>query len=346
MPGKPAGQFFGEPTVPSSQNSLIKPRLAGVLFVLAMASVVFAPQVSQAQDYPSKPLTIVVPYPPGSASDLLARLFQTKLGAVFKEGVIVENRAGASTNIGTDYVAHAAPNGYTVLLQAPNIATNQFAFVSLRWKLEDFAPIGQLVRYSNVLVAGPSAPSSDLRQLIASGNTATLNYGSPGTGSLSNLGVEMLKGKTGLGVQHITYPGPAPMINGLLGGHIQYGATNPANFMAYVKDPAKKLKPLAVLGSQRDSTIPDVPNLADFGISGIEAYGWFGLLAPAKTPPAIVQRLHAEFMKVLAMPEVSAKLRSEYLEPFGTSPEEFGRFIAAENRKWGDAFRAAGIKPE
>lgn len=316
---------------------------AALSLVVAMAA--FAGP-AQAQEYPSKPLNIVVPYPPGSASDLLARVFQTKLGAVFKEGVIVENRGGASTNIGTEYVARAAADGYTVLLQAPNIATNQFAFLNLRWKTSDFAPVGQLVRYSNVLVAGPSAQTRDFKQLVASSNTAALNYGSPGTGSLSNLGVEMLKLKTGGAMQHITYAGPAPMMNSLLGGHIQYGATNPANFMGHVKDPAKKMKPMVVLGTQRDSTIPDVPSLADFGISGIEAYGWFGLLVPAKTPPAIVARLNAEFMKVLAMPEVRTKLMSEYMEPFGSSPEEFGRFIAAENRKWGDAFRAAGIKPE
>lgn len=320
------------------------------MFSLALAAIAAilggAPRPSQAQDYPSKPLTIVVPYPAGSASDFVARLFQNKLGEVFKQGVIVENRAGASTNIGTQYIASAAPDGYTVLLQAPNIATNEFAFSSLRWKREDFAPIGQLVRYSNVLIAGPSATARDLKQLLASTNSASMNYGSPGVGSLSNLGVEMLKGKTGIGIQHITYPGPAPMITNLMGGHIGYGATNPANFMAYVKDQTKKVTPMVVLGTQRDSTIPNVPTLADFGITGIEAYGWFGLLAPAKTPPAVVARLNAEFMKVLAIPEVSERLKAEYIEPLGSSPADFERFIAAENRKWGDAFRAAGIKPE
>ncbi len=325
---------------PSLPSRSARCALSIVLALLAL------PGMAHAQDYPSRTLSIVVPYPPGSASDLLARLFQTKLGATFREGVVVENRAGASTNIGTEYVAHAAPDGYTVLLQAPNIATNQFAFQSLRWKPADFAPVGQLVRYSNVLVAGPGAELRDLRQLVTSSNTAALNYGSPGAGSLSNLGVEMLKVRTGGAMQHITYAGPAPMVNSLLGGHIQYGATNPANFMSHAKDPAKRLKPLVVLGSQRDSTIPEVPSLADFGITGIEAYGWFGVLVPAKTPPAIVARLNAEFMKVLAMPDVRARLKAEYMEPVGSSPEEFGQFIAAEGRKWGEAFRAAGLKPE
>lgn len=328
--------------------SSAKPVFLPALFALSVTVALGAmPALAQAQEYPSRPLSIVVPYPPGSASDFVARLFQPRLGEVFKQGVIVENRPGASTNIGTEHVARAAPDGYTVLLQAPNIATNEFAFASLRWKREDFAPVGQLVRYSNVLVAGPSAPVRDFKQLVAAGSkTSAFNYGSAGTGSLSNLGVEMLKSHSGMAMQHITYPGPAPMINSLLGGHIQYGATNPANFMAHAKDPTKKVAPLVVLGSQRDSTIPNVPTLADFGIQGIEAYGWFGVLVPAKTPPAVVARLHTEFMKVLAMPEVAARLRAEYIEPLGSTPEAFGRFIAAENRKWGDAFRAAGIKPE
>ena len=165
-------------------------------------------------------------------------------------------------------------------------------------------------------------------------------------GSLSHLGAEMLKGRTGLAMQHITYPGPSPMINGLLGGFIQYAVTNPANFMAYAKDPAKKVTAMAVMGTQRDSTIPEVPTLGQFGITGIESYGWFGLLAPARTPPAVIARLHDEFAKVLAMPDIRAQLKSKYLEPFGSTPDEFGRFIASENRKWGDAARAAGIKPE
>lgn len=330
-----------------AQVSPSRPLLLTIVSTVLAWSIVTPSAIGQTSDYPSKPLTIVVPYPPGSASDFVARLFQGKLGEVFKQGVIVENRAGASTNIGTEYVAKAAPDGYTVLLQAPNIATNEFAFANIRWKRDDFAPVAQLVRYSNVLVAGPGAQTHDLKQLLATGApSANMNYGSPGTGSLSNLGMEMLKGRAGLAVQHITYAGPAPMINALLGGHIEYGATNPANFMSHVKDPSKKITPMVVLGTQRDATIPTVPSLADFGVSGIEAYGWFGLLAPAKTPAAIITRLHAEFTKVLAMPETSQRLMSAYLEPFASSPAEFGQFIASENRKWGEAFRAAGIKPE
>jgi tripartite-type tricarboxylate transporter receptor subunit TctC len=276
----------------------------------------------------------------------VARLFQPRLAEAFRQNVIVENRGGASTNIGTEHVARAAPDGYTVLLQAPNIATNEFVFNSLRWKREDFAPVGTLVRWSNVLVAGPSAQVRDLRELAAASKAAPLNYGSPGPGSLSHLAVEMLKGRTGMVMEHVTFTGPGPMITSLLGGHIQYGATNPANFMAHVREGRHRLTPLAVLGSQRDSTIPDVPTLGEMGIQGIESYGWLGVLVPARTPPAVIERLSAEFLRVLRMPDIVEKLKASYLEPVASTPDEFARFMASENRKWGDAIRAAGIKPE
>ena len=301
-----------------------------------------------AQEFPSRPVTLVVPYPPGSATDIVVRLLQPKLADQLKQSVVVENRAGASTNIGTEFVARAAPDGHTVLIQAPNIATNEFAFSSLRWKREDFAPVTTLVRWSNVLLAGPSAQVRDLKQLVGMNKAATsqLNYGSSGQGSLSHLAVETLKSRNDLGLAHVTFTGPAPMITSLLGGHIHYGATNPATFMSLLREGRYKLTPLAVMGSQRDPTIPDVPALAEFGISGVEAYGWLGALVPARTPAAVIARLNAELLKALRAPDVQERLRANYLEPTGSSPDEFARFIAAENLKWGDAFKAAGVKPE
>jgi tripartite-type tricarboxylate transporter receptor subunit TctC len=301
-----------------------------------------------AQDYPARAITLVVPYPPGSATDIVARLLQPKLAEALKQNVIVDNRGGASTNIGTEFVSRAAPDGYTVLIQAPNIATNEFAFSSLRWKREDFAPVALMVRWSNVLLAGPSAQVRDIKQLVAGGKVASsgYNYGTPGPGSLSHLAVEMLKSRSDLGMQHVTFSGPAPMITSLVGGHIQFGATNPANFMSIVRDGRYKLTPMVVLGSQRDATIPDVPALSEFGITGIESYGWLGALVPARTPPAVITRLNAELLKALNLPEIQEKLKANYLEPTGSTPEEFARFILSENRKWGEAIRAAGIKPE
>jgi tripartite-type tricarboxylate transporter receptor subunit TctC len=312
--------------------------LAAALWLLPNATV-------SAQEFPSRTITLVVPYPPGSATDLVARMFQPRLAEALRQSVVVENRGGASTNIGTEYVARSAPDGHTLLIQAPNIATNEFAFSNLRWRREDFAPVGTLVRWSNVLVAGPSAPEKDVRKLLAMGKGHALNYGSPGPGSLSHLAMESLATRSSLGIDHVTFAGPGPMIISLLGGHIQYGATNPSNFMPHVADGKQRLAPLVVLGSQRDPTIPEVPALGEFGITGIESHGWLGVLVPAKTPAGVVSRLNTEFMKILNTPEIAEKLRAAYLEPFGGTPEEFARFMVSENRKWGEAIRAAGIKP-
>lgn len=330
---------------PLSHNS----RRSAYRFLMACMLTCLVPVASVlAQDYPARPITLVVPYPPGSATDIVARLLQPKLAEAMKQNVIVENRGGASTNIGTEHVARAAPDGYTVLIQAPNIATNEFAFSSLRWKRDDFAPVALLVRWSNVLLAGPSAQARDIEQLIAAGKAVSsgFNYGSPGQGSLSHLAVEMLKQRSEMGMEHVTFSGPAPMITSLLGGHIQYGATNPANFMSIVREGKHKVTPMVVLSSQRDATIPDVPSLGDFGITGIESNGWLGALVPARTPPAVVARLNSELVKALRLPDIQEMLKTNYLEPAGSSPEDFARFIASENRKWGEATKAAGIKPQ
>lgn len=312
----------------------------------AVAAAAFpSTRVWAQRTYPLRPVTIVVPYPPGSATDILARLLQPRLSEAFKQTVIIENKGGASTNIGTEYVARAAPDGHTTLFQAPNIATNEFAFSSLRWKRDDFAPVALMVRWSNVLVAGPSAPTRDFRQLLAASKApGGLNYGTPGVGSLSHLATEMLKVRTGIQMQHVTFAGPAPMITNLLGGHIQYGVTNPATFMSQVKD--GKLSPMVVLGTQRDPTIADVPTLGEFGITGIESYGWLGALVPARTPPPVITALNEELLKALRAPDIVAKLHANYLEVTGSTPAEFARFIVAENAMWGEAFRTAGIKPE
>ena len=313
--------------------------------IAATAAAALPCRLAYADGFPSKPVTIVVPYPPAGAADLLARLLQPRLAAMFQQPVIVENKGGASTNIGTEFVARAAPDGHTILLQAPNIATNEFAFARLRWKRSDFAPVGRLVRWSNVLVAGPSAPTRDLRQLLAKGSaSADMNYGTPGVGSLSHLAIEMLKARTGLALQHITFSGPAPMLTALVGGHIQYGVTNPAALMPHIK--SGRVQPIAVLSTLKDATIPDVPSLADFGIGGIDSNGWLAALVPAKTPASAIAALNAALLKELQAPEVTAGLRANYLESAASTPSELERFIASENAKWEEAFKIAGIQPE
>ncbi len=303
-----------------------------------------------AQEFPSKVIKLIVPYPPGSTSDILARLLTPIVSKSLNQTIVVENRAGASTNIGAEYVARSAPDGYTLLMQAPNHVTNQFMFAELRWKPGDFAAITQLARYSNVLFAGPSAPTVDFKQLgqASRANPDGFSYGTPGVGSLSHLAMEMIKPRIGLQATHVVFTGPTPMITSVMGGHVEYGVTNPANFMGNVgkSGGAHSIRPIVVFGSQRDPTVPDVPSLGDYGISDIEAHGWLGLLAPAATPAPIISRLQQEFVKALEASETQSKLKSMYLQPVGSTPEEFAEFIESESAKWGKTIKAAGIEKQ
>ena len=196
-------------------------RLAATLFALALAP-------AMAQDYPSKLIHIIVPYPPGGGTDTVTRLIAPKLSEALKQTVIVENRPGASTNIATEFVAKAAPDGYTLLLQAPNLTTNEAMFSKLAWSLRDFTGVIQLVRYSNVLIAGPGAKVADFKDLLAQSkaNPKAFSYGTPGVGSLSHLSTELLKTRTGLAIEHIGYKGSAPISADLLGGHLPLATDN------------------------------------------------------------------------------------------------------------------------
>jgi len=337
-----------------AMSNLLAPRVAAttrcLIRILAAIALATGAGSASAQAYPNKLIKLVVPYPPGATADLLARLLAPLVSASLKQPVVVENRAGASTNIGAEYVARSPADGYTLLMQAPNHITNQFMLASTRWKLSDFAAITQLTRYSNVLFAGPSAPTANFKELgpaskaIADG----FSFGSPGVGSLSHLAMEMLKPRIGFNATHVVFTGPTPMITGVMGGHLEYGVANPANFMSSIGKEAGKhaIRPIVVLSSQRDPTIPDIPSLSDFGITDIVSNGWHGLLAPAKTPALIVAGLQEAFVKALQTPALQPKLKSMYLEPVGSTPAAFTAFIESESAKWGKAIQAADIKKQ
>jgi tripartite-type tricarboxylate transporter receptor subunit TctC len=304
------------------------------------------PGLAVAQPYPNKPITVVVPYPPGSTTDSLMRMLGPKLAEKLGQTVIIDNRSGASTSIGTSHVAKAAPDGYTVLIQAPNLVTNEYMFDNLDWKYGDFKPVTLLVKWSNLLVAGPDASVKDFRAMVASGekDSSSFTYGTPGIGSLSHLAIEMLNRHAGIAMAHITYNGPAPMMTDLIGGHIKYGVTNPANLMPLVQDKKSRVTPLVVLSSQRDKTIPDVPSLADFGIDGIDSNGWLGIVVPERTSDEIVARLNAAFVETLNEEDIQKQVRKIYLEPIGSTPESFAEYLDSESRKWGAAIKAVRIR--
>lgn len=328
------------------RTDFVGPRCFSGILCIGLIAGGLSPATANAQAYPTKPITVVVPYPPGSTSDTLMRMLGPKLTEALGQTVIIENRSGASTGIGSKHVASSTPDGYTVLIQAPNVVTNEYVFDKLDWNRKDFKPVSLLVRWSNLLVAGPAASVKGFNDMVAGGkvNSGSFTYGTPGIGSLSHLAIEMLKRHAGLPMDHITYNGPAPMMNDLLGGHIQYGVTNPANLMPLTLDNKSNVTSMVVLSSKRDPTIPDIPSLADFGINGIDSNGWLGILVPANTPDAIVERLNAAFVKALNDADIQKRIKPMYLESVGGTSKEFATYLDSESKKWGEAVQSAGLK--
>ena len=315
--------------------------LRTILFVALCAAANLA-----AQDYPAKAIRLVVPYAAGGGTDTVARLMATRLAASFGQPVVVENKPGASTNIGTEFVARAPADGYTALVTAPNFATSEALFDKPGWRFEDFTPVIHLVRYANVLVAAPGSQLTAVDQLIARAKAApgSLAYGTPGTASNTHLAVELLKRELAIDIRHVPYKGSGPLKTDLLGGHIPLGADGLGGQMDLIR--SGKVKALAVLGPRRSALAPEVPSLGDIGIQGVDGTGWYGALVPAATPPAVVARLHGAFAAALQALEVRERLTVIGVEPVGGTGEEFRAYLLAERSKWAGVIRAAQIKAD
>ena len=299
-----------------------------------------------AQEYPNKPVRIVVPYAAGGGTDTVARLMAARLSTVFGQPVVVENKPGASANIGTEFVARAPADGYTVLVTAPNFATSEALFDKLTWRFDDFIPVIHLVRYANVLVAGPDSQLASVEQMIARAKASpgTLTYGTPGTASNTHLAVELLKQRVSINIQHVPYKGSGPLKNDLLGGHVPLGADGLGGQMDLIK--SGKVKALAVLAPKRAALAPEVPSLGDLGIGDVDGTGWYGALLPAGTPAAVVSRLHAAFAAALQAGDIRERLTVIGVEPVGGSGEEFRAYLLGERKKWAGVIRSAQIKAD
>ncbi|MGH8766428.1 MAG: Bug family tripartite tricarboxylate transporter substrate binding protein [Burkholderiales bacterium] len=310
--------------------------LLALLFLLSTAAV--------AQEFPSKPLHFVVPYAAGGGTDAVARLMATRLSMTLGQPITVENKPGASANIGTDFVAKAAPDGYTLLVTAPNFTTSEALFEKLGWKFEDFAPVIQLVRYEQVLVASTQSQISSVKDIIAQAKAkpGAFTYGTPGTASNSHLGMELLKQRAGFSMQHVPYKGSGPLKNDLLGGHVPLGCDGLGGEMDLIK--TGRVKALAVLSPKRSAFAPDIPSLGDLGITDVDATGWYGALAPAGTPPAVIARLHKEFAAALQLPEIRDRITAIGVEPVGGTSEEFRSYLLGERKKWAAVIKAAHVK--
>lgn len=299
-----------------------------------------------AQDFPNKGIRIVVPYSPGGGTDTVARLMAVRLSAAFGQSVTVENKAGASANIGAEFVARSPADGYTVLVTAPNFTTSEALFEKLSWKFDDFIPVIHLVRYGNVLVAGPGTPLTSVERMIAQAKAApkSMTYGSAGTGSNSHLAMELLKQRAGVQIDHVPYKGSGPLKTDLLGGHLALGVDGLGGLADLIK--TGKVKPLAVLAPKRSPLAPEIPSLGDMGIHDVDGNGWYGALVPAGTPPAVVARLNAAFAAALQAPEVRERFDAMGVEAVGGSSADFRAYLLGERRKWADVIKTANIKAD
>ena len=306
----------------------------------------FAATQALAQSYPSKPVKLLVGVPPGGPTDTVARAIAPELGEALGQPIVIENRPGASAVIATDAVAKAAPDGHTLAFIYITHATNPTLIAKLPYDtLRDFAPVSLVGRQSMVLLAHPGFAAGTLAELIAAAKAAPgkIDYGASDAGSAPHLAAELFKMMAGIDLTPIYYKGTAPALTDLLAGHIPVMFVSNISALPHVK--AGKLKGLAVTGAQRTTLAPGIPTLAESGLAGYEAYGWYGVAAPARTPAAVIARLHAEVARIAQNPAMKARLGAQGLELVGNSPPEFDAFIRAEIAKWSAVLKAAGIKP-
>src|SRR5262245_10985752 len=301
---------------------------------------------SSAHTYPTRPVRLLLTTTPGGSADVLARLIGQELSERLGQPFVIDNRPGAGGNFGTEAVVRAAPDGYTLLLVAPNNAVNASFYDKLNFNfIRDIAPVASLTRGPFVMVVNPSFPAKTVPEFIAyaKANPGTINFASGGTGFAAHLAGELFKVMTGVNMVHVPYRGQAPAMTDLLGGQVQVMFDPVVSSIAHIR--AGKLRPLAVTTSTRSEALPDIPTVGDF-VPGYEASLWLGVGAPKNTPTEIVDKLNKEINAGLADPKMKARLEELGATTLPGSPADFGKLIADETEKWAKVIRAANIKPE
>ena len=303
--------------------------------------------VNAQSSYPSKPIRIVVPYPPGGFNDTLGRTLAAKFTESWGQPAIVENKPGANTLIGSDFVAKSAPDGYTLLIVAFPFAVTPSLIKNMPYDtMKDFAPVVLAAQSPNILVVNPGLPVKSVGELIALAKSKPdgLSYASTGNGSSNHISMELFKSLAGVKLVHIPYKGSAPAVTDLLGGQVHVMFDNAPNVLPQVK--AGRLRALAQSGVTRSAIAPDLPTVVEAGVPGYEVMVWFGLVAPAGTPREVIVKLNNEVLKILAMPDVRERFLAQGVEPMGSTPEQFGEHIRAQMAKWGKVVRDAGVQAE
>ncbi|MES2193147.1 MAG: tripartite tricarboxylate transporter substrate binding protein [Pseudomonadota bacterium] len=335
--------------VKSSATRLVHFTCRALLVLLLGASAAQAQTASapDPENYPNKTIRYVVPYPPGGFNDTLGRIFAQKLSEAWNVPVVVENRPGGGTLIGTDSVAKAAPDGYTLLGVAFPFGTNPSIYKSLPYDtVKDFTPLIFAGQTQNLLVVRPSMPIQSVQEFIdhARKNPGKVSYGSTGIGSSNHLSMELFKSMAGIDIVHVPYKGSAPMVNDLLGDHIDTAFDNTPNVLPQVN--GGKLRALGVSSTARSKLAADVPTVSEAGVPGYEVTVWFGVVGPAGMKPELVRKLNTELNAILGMDDVKRRFQDQGVEPVGGTPSQFADHIGAEIKKWAKVVKDANIKPE
>jgi tripartite-type tricarboxylate transporter receptor subunit TctC len=318
-----------------------------VTLAAALAGSLAAPALVHAEDaFPSKPITIVVPYAAGGAVDIVTRLVAQKMGTTLKQTVIVENKPGAATNIGMDYVTRAKPDGYTLLTASNSLAANPALFAKLNFDINDLVSVGRIGSAPLVVVVNADSPYKTLDDMIkdAQAHPGKLTYASAGTGSSGHLASELLKGEAKFDALHVPYKGGAPAITDLLGGRITFMSINPLEVSAHIK--AGKLRPLATLDDKPSAMLPEVPSIKSLGYPGAAATVWWGISAPKGTPDSAIATLNGALNQALADDTVQMRLKELGAGVEAGSAAQFAKFVAAETVKWGKVIKTADIKAD
>ena len=315
--------------------------------LLAALAAVLITAGAQAQTYPVKPVRLVVAFPAGGGIDTITRLLSPKLTEVLGQQMVVENRVGASGNIGTDFVAKSAPDGYTVLMAYSSHASNAALFDRMPYDtVRDFQPVSMIGAVPHIILVNPSLPVKTVPELVKLAKTrpGDVTYSTPGAGTPLHLATELLKMAARIDLRHIPYKGAAPAMVSTMSGETQLTITTMVVATPLAK--ANRLRPIAIADVKRVATFPDLPTVAESGIKGTESHSWYGMLVPAATPRAVVDRLHAALLKTIGMPDIKERFVEQSVDAVGNRPEEFDKIIRAEIAMWSKVVKASGAKPE
>ncbi|ALO38804.1 MFS transporter [Alcaligenes faecalis] len=311
--------------------------------VAALSALTAVPSLAAAQDYPTKPITIIVPFPAGGTLDNLTRSLAQKMSDDFKQPVIIDNKPGAGTVIGTEIVARAAPDGYTLGMVANSFAINPSLYDNLRYDtVKDFTPVSWVAYTPHLLVANPDVPVKSLADVIATAKSkpGELSFASFGAGTSPHIAIERLKSEAKIDVLHIPYKGQAPALNDLLGGHVDMMFANTPDVLPHVK--SGKLRAIALANDARLESIPDVPTFKEAGVDNMNSNSWYGVIVPSGTPAPIVEQLSAEFVRLVNLPEIRERLLAQGLEPAGTTSAEFAEYLKSEMEMAAKVVKASG----